>query len=86
MVPETCRMARAGLALGVRELAQLASVSTQTVTRFEAGAELKPRTILALQAALEAAGADFLMDDGHGPGVRLRPGARASSDVRSGDH
>ncbi|WP_456686723.1 transcriptional regulator [Bradyrhizobium sp. P5_C11_2] len=74
-------MARTGLGLGVRDLAHLASVSTHTITRFEGGAELKPRTIMALQGALEAAGATFLEDDGSGHGVRLRNPAGTASDA-----
>ena len=54
--PVQCRMARAALGMGVRELAAAAKVSTDTVARFERGEELKERTIDALQRALEAAG------------------------------
>lgn len=74
-------MARAGLGLGVRDLAQLAVVATHTITRYEGGAELKPRTIQALQDALEGAGAVFLADDGDGPGVRLRSRMGTVSDT-----
>ncbi|MHC2018162.1 helix-turn-helix domain-containing protein [Methylobacterium sp. CM6247] len=65
-------MARAGLGIGIRELAEKAQVSTNTISRFEAGEELKGRTITALQAALEAAGVIFIEQNGEGPGVRLR--------------
>ncbi|UHD47841.1 helix-turn-helix domain-containing protein [Aureimonas altamirensis] len=65
-------MARAALDIGVRELAELAQVSTNTITRFERGEELKPRTVDAIRAALEAAGVVFIEQNGHGPGVRLR--------------
>ena len=37
MTPEQCRMARAGLGLGVRELAAAADVSTNTIARLERG-------------------------------------------------
>ena len=47
--PVQCRMARAALGLGVRELAAAAKVSIDTVARFERGDELKERTIEALQ-------------------------------------
>ena len=56
-------MARAGLGLGVRDLAALAQVSPNTITRFERGEQLQPRTVQAIQAALEGAGARFT-DDG----------------------
>jgi transcriptional regulator with XRE-family HTH domain len=65
-------MARTALGLGVRELASLAQVAPGTITRFEAGAELKPRTIQAIRHALEVAGVEFIDENGGGPGVRLR--------------
>lgn len=65
-------MARAGLGIGIRELAEQAQVSTNTVSRFEAGEELKGRTVSALQAALEAAGVEFIPENGGGAGVRLQ--------------
>ena len=65
-------MARAALGLGVRELAELAKVAPGTVSRFEAGEELKERTVEALQAALEAAGVIFVAENGEGPGVRIK--------------
>jgi transcriptional regulator with XRE-family HTH domain len=68
------RMARAALNLGVRDVAEAAGVSTNTITRLERGEELLPRTVAAIRAALESAGVIFL-DDGQsidgGSGVRL---------------
>ena len=75
--PLQCRMARAALGWGVRELAAAAKVSTDTVARFERGDELKERTIDALQRALEAAGIEFT--NGDQPGVRLTKAAAARS-------
>src|SRR5437899_4504332 len=75
--PLQCRMARAALGWGVRELATAAKVSTDTVARFERGEELKERTIDALQRALEAAGIEFT--NGDQPGVRLTKAAAARS-------
>jgi transcriptional regulator with XRE-family HTH domain len=69
--PVQCRMARAALDMGVRELAAAAKVSVDTVARFERGEELKERTIDALQRALEAAGIKLIDENGGGPGVRL---------------
>ncbi|MBR0884786.1 MULTISPECIES: helix-turn-helix transcriptional regulator [Bradyrhizobium] len=67
-------MARAALNMGVREVAEAAGVSTNTITRLERGEELLPRTTADIRAALESAGIIFLGDgqsiDG-GPGVRL---------------
>jgi transcriptional regulator with XRE-family HTH domain len=71
--PLQCRMARAAIGWGVRELAAAAKVSTDTVARFERGDELKERTIDALQRALEAAGIEFT--NGDQPGVRLTKAA-----------
>jgi len=67
-----CKMARAALGLGVRELASLAKVSPDTVARLERGEELKERTVSAIRAALEAAGVEFIAENGGGAGVRLR--------------
>nr|WP_065756422.1 helix-turn-helix transcriptional regulator [Bradyrhizobium paxllaeri] len=77
MLPVQCRMARAAVGLGVRELAAAAKVSIDTVTRFERGDELKERTIEALQRALEAAGVQFIDENGGGPGVRIRKPKKA---------
>ena len=77
ILPIQCRMARAALGLGVRELAAAAKVSIDTVARFERGDELKERTIDALQRALEAAGVEFT--NGDQPGVRLTRAAAARS-------
>jgi transcriptional regulator with XRE-family HTH domain len=63
-------MARAALQIGVRELAEIAKVAASTVARFEAGEELKERTVDALRTALERAGVEFTNDDQ--PGVRLK--------------
>lgn len=75
MLPVQCRMARIALDWGVRDLAEAAGVSTNTVTRFEKGEELKHRTVDALQNALEKAGA-ILIDTGEtaqGYGVTIKP-------------
>ena len=69
---EQCKMARAALGLGVRDLAKLAKVSPNTVTRFERGESMQERTLDALKAALEKAGVEFIPQNGKGPGVRLR--------------
>ena len=57
---------------GVRELADRAGVTANTVTRIENGADAKQSTMDALQRALETAGLEFL--NGEQPGVRLRKG------------
>ena len=72
-------MARAGLSLGVRELAESARVSIGTVTRFEAGQGVPDMTVGLFQKALERAGVEFVADGGD-VGVWLRkPGSGAGS-------
>lgn len=58
--------------MGVRELAAAAGVSADTVARLERGETLKASTVAAIRAALEAAGVEFIAENGGGPGVRLR--------------
>jgi transcriptional regulator with XRE-family HTH domain len=65
-------MARAALKLGVRDLAALAHVSPNTITRIEADSPSNSSTIAAIRAALEAAGVIFVDENSEGPGVRLR--------------
>jgi transcriptional regulator with XRE-family HTH domain len=72
MTPAQCRMARAAIEIGVRELAEAAKVSTNTITRFERGEPLRERTLDAIRSALESAGIEFIAENGGGPGVRLR--------------
>lgn len=67
-----CRMARAALQLGVREVAAMAEVSPNTIARLERGEALYPRTLTAIRAALESAGVELIAENGGGPGVRLR--------------
>lgn len=72
MLPVQSKMARAALGLTVRGLAEIAGVSHDTIVRFEAGDELKPRTVDAMRVALENAGIVFVKENGEGPGVRLK--------------
>ncbi|QCO15538.1 XRE family transcriptional regulator [Azospirillum brasilense] len=65
-------MARAALELGVRDVAKLAEVAPSTITRLERGESLYPRTVEAIRAALEAAGIEFIPENGGGAGVRLK--------------
>ena len=66
------KMARAAVGWGVRELAKKAGVTANTVTRIENGADARQSTMDRLQHALEAAGIEFIQENGGGPGVRLR--------------
>lgn len=65
-------MARVAVGWGVRELAEKSGVSTNTIARLERGEELKASTIEAIRSALEAAGVQFISENGGGAGVRLR--------------
>jgi transcriptional regulator with XRE-family HTH domain len=66
------KMGRAAVGWGVRDLAKKAGVTANTVTRIENGADAKQSTMDRLQQALEAAGVEFIDENGGGPGVRLR--------------
>ena len=68
---EQCRMARAALRLGVRELAQLAGQTPTTVTMFEGGRSTPTEeTLTAIRKVFEKKGLVFLNDDE--PGVRIK--------------
>lgn len=72
---QQCRMARAALELGVRDLAEIADVSPNTIARLERGDRLHPRTLAHVKGALESQGAAFIAPGAHsaqgGEGVRL---------------
>lgn len=74
MLAVQCKMARVAVGWGVRELAAAADVSPNTIARLERGEELKASTIEAIRSALEAAGVEFIPENGGGAGVRLRKG------------
>jgi transcriptional regulator with XRE-family HTH domain len=69
------RMGRAALKLSVRDVAALAKVSPNTVTRVEAGLPANNSTIMAIRIALESAGVEFTNSDQ--PGVRMRKGPQS---------
>ena len=63
------RMARAALGWGVRDLAERAGVTANTISRYENGADALGETLAKIQRALEAGGVEFT--NGDAPGVRL---------------
>lgn len=73
MLAVQCKMARVAIGWGVRELAAAANVSPNTIARLERGEELKASTIETIRSALEAAGVEFIPENGGGAGVRLKP-------------
>lgn len=67
-----CRGARGMLGISQTELAEAASVSRQTIVDFERGARTPyTNNLTAIRRALEAAGVEFIPQNGGGPGVRL---------------
>jgi transcriptional regulator with XRE-family HTH domain len=72
-----CKMARAALGWGVRELARAANVSTQTITRLEAGDQLRDKTIAEIERVLIEAGIELIPENGGGAGVRFSKPAGA---------
>ncbi len=68
-----CRAARALLVWSQQELAQKAGVGVVTVHQLEAGLS-QPRhaTLEVIQRAFEAAGVEFIDENGTGEGVRFR--------------
>lgn len=60
------------LGMSQSQLADAAKVSRPTVVDFERGVRLPhPNNLEAIRAVLEAAGIEFIPDNGGGPGVRL---------------
>lgn len=73
LTPEQSRMGRAAIRWTVRDLAEKSQVGVTTINRFETGqAESNPATLAALRRALEAAGVEFIPENGGGAGVRLK--------------
>jgi transcriptional regulator with XRE-family HTH domain len=66
-----CKLARVALGWGVLDLANAASVSSQTITRLERGEELRDATLQKIKRVLEEAGIDFIAENGGGVGVRF---------------
>ncbi|WP_225769553.1 helix-turn-helix domain-containing protein [Inquilinus sp. Marseille-Q2685] len=70
---EQCRGARAMLGWSQTKLAEEARVARQTIVDFERGARTPfPNNKAAIRSALEAAGIEFIPENGGGPGVRLK--------------
>ena len=75
LLPVQCKMARAALGWGVRDLAAKAEVSVETVVRFENGEQLREQTLDKVSQAIERGGVIFIAEDEAsgrgGAGVRL---------------
>ncbi len=73
LTPEQSRMGRAAVKWTVRDLAEKAQVGVTTINRFETDqAASNPATLAAMRRALEAAGVEFIPENGGGVGVRLK--------------
>nr|WP_091722640.1 transcriptional regulator [Methylobacterium phyllostachyos] len=73
ITPAQCRAARGLLSWTQADLAKAASVGVVTVRQLE-GENGTPRsaTLTVLRQALEAAGVEFIPQNGGGAGVRMR--------------
>jgi DNA-binding XRE family transcriptional regulator len=70
-------MARAALNWTVRDLADAAGVHRNTISNIEVGRYAgDAKTLSTIERALKRAGIDFIDENGGGPGVRMRSGAR----------
>jgi transcriptional regulator with XRE-family HTH domain len=75
MNPAQCRAARGLLDWTQQKLADAAGIGVSTATSFERSWRVAdPKTIQAMQRALEAAGVEFIPENGSGVGVRLKKG------------
>ena len=70
-------MARAALNWTVRNLAEAAGLHRNTITNIEVGHFTgDPETLMRIEKVLTAAGVEFIVENGGGPGVRLRKAAK----------
>lgn len=72
MTPAQCRAARGLLDWTQQALADASQVGNATIRNFEAGRSTPQRaTLTVLRQAFEAAGVEFIPENGGGVGVRL---------------
>ncbi len=73
ITPAQSRAARGLLDWSRDQLADSSGAAKRTIVRFEAAdGETRDTTLAAIRTALEAAGVEFIEENGGGPGVRLR--------------
>jgi transcriptional regulator with XRE-family HTH domain len=73
LTPAQCRAARGLIDWSQMELAERAGVGIVTIRQLEAGThEPRRATLDVVRRAFEAAGVEFIEENGGGPGVRLR--------------
>jgi len=75
MTPAQCRAARGLLDWTQAKLAEAAGLALATVVKFErSGRAVPARAVQSIQLAFEAAGVEFIPENGSGEGVRLQKG------------
>ncbi len=67
-----CKLARVALGWGVRDLAEEANVSTQTISRLERGEQLRVRTTDGIRKVFEEAGIEFIVEGSIGFGIMIK--------------
>lgn len=73
VTPAQVRMARAALNWSLSQLSEVAGVHRNTISNFETGKFAgSEQAVTAIRAALEAAGVEFIPENGGGAGVRMR--------------
>ena len=75
------RAARHGLKISTEKLSELSGVSARTIQRMESENTVPKSTVPnlnAIQAALEAAGIEFIGTPDDGPGIRIYGGSPKS--------
>ena len=73
ITPGQCKAARALLGWTQQELAERSGVGVVTIHQLETGANQPRRaTVDVVERALQAAGIEFIEENGGGPGVRLK--------------
>ncbi len=85
--PAQLRAARSLLGMSQTEIAEATGLSTMTIKRAEgAGLPVPSReTLDKIRAALEAAGVEFIAENGGGAGVRLKKPATPAVDLGAAD-
>jgi transcriptional regulator with XRE-family HTH domain len=82
MTPAQCRAGRGLVRWNQDDLAREAAVSVVTVRNFENEKSVPQRaTLEVMQRALEAAGVEFIAENGGGPGVRLKKRSETVADL-----
>lgn len=77
ITPAQSRAGRALLDWSQVSLAKASNLGESTIKNFEAGRTIPTiNNLAAIRAALEAAGVEFIPENGGGAGVRLKKGAK----------